>query len=669
MATQDVGTGQTYTTPQAWEDALPGTLTEPEIGEGLAEEFTGALNMSGVTTSAANYAEFRAKAGARHDGRAHDVSALGNCRINHSGAVATIQANLNYCRIAWMDIKGPGNNAFACIVVDNVTTSAVYIHHNIIHNNGANAGANPGLLLDDGSAFVAYVYNNIIYGFGADGIRITAVDAGSLIYNNTIAFCNVEGSGVAAGIRANVDTDPVIKNNALFSNQNLDLRGTEGTIDYNATSDATGDDEGANGIPSLTTTDQFVSGTSTYSTIDLLLKAGADIIGEGEDLSGSGLPDAALDITGATRSGAWDIGASQYDSPVSTPSISSAAIVAGVMTITGTGFGTKATAAPFKFQPFVDTEEGDDYADAGFDIMYGGSELNHVDMSDGIGGGSWLYTSPGGGEETFTYFGHTLEDVDEIFVSHWVRIRRMTVPTQGGDDGQYKGVRAGIRTGSDPSANMYILNPKYSFSTYSDVEDTDSLSGPDAYTYNAPTGLINTYFPEGNYNVPLISNTWQYCEVHYKFNDLGQANGIQRIRFNGTQHVDLTNMQPRTDAGEFIGYVQYCPSLAGSLAYAEFEARFSRIYLDTTPARAFLGNASTLAACTGRFMISPSAWSSTEITAGSASLIPYGYDWLYVVNADGEYNSSGFEYTPEDVEESTATNSRTGIGLGVGLGL
>lgn len=311
---QDVGTGQTYTTKQAWEDSLPATITEPEIGQGLAEEFTGALNLSGITTSAANYVEWRAKAGARHDGRAHAVSGLGNCRTNHSGAVSTIQANLNYCRIAWDEIRGPGNNTFSCIIVDNVTSSEIYIHHNILHNDGASIGANPGIYLDDGSAFIAYVYSNIIYGFGADGIRIFAVAAGSLIDSNTIAFCNLEGAGGGAGIRANVDADPAIRNNASFSNQNLDIRGTAGTMDYNATSDGTGDDEGANGLANLVTTSQFVSGTSTYSTIDLRLKAGSALIGEGQDLSGSGLPDVTLDITGAVRSSTWDIGAHQFSS-------------------------------------------------------------------------------------------------------------------------------------------------------------------------------------------------------------------------------------------------------------------------------------------------------------------------------------------------------------------
>lgn len=319
MATQDVGTGQTYTTWQAWEDSLPATTTEPEIGEGLAEEFTGALNMSGITTSAANYVERRAKAGARHDGRAHTVSGLGNCRTKHSGAVATIQANLNHCRVAWDDIEGPGNNAVSCLVIDNITSAAVYIHHCIFHNDGASTGATPGITLDDGSTFVANVYNNPIYGFGSDGIRIFGLSTGSLIYNNTIAFCNLEGGGGAAGIRAVSDPDVVIKNNACLGNQTFDIRGTEGTMDYNATSDATGANEGANSLSGLTITDQFVSGTNNYSTIDLRLKAGADLIGEGEDLSGSGLPDAALDITGAIRSGAWAIGAHQYSSATGHP--------------------------------------------------------------------------------------------------------------------------------------------------------------------------------------------------------------------------------------------------------------------------------------------------------------------------------------------------------------
>jgi hypothetical protein len=74
-----------------------------------------------------------------------------------------------------------------------------------------------------------------------------------------------------------------------------------------------------------------------------------------------------------------------------------------------------------------------------------------------------------------------------------------------------------------------------------------------------------------------------------------------------------------------------------------FEIRVSRISIDTTRARVFLGNAATLSACTGRYIVKPSAWASGSITATHAANAPTGYQWVYVANSAGEINTSGFQ--------------------------
>lgn len=330
------------------------------------------------------------------------------------------------------------------------------------------------------------------------------------------------------------------------------------------------------------------------------------------------------------------------------PVISSASLRSGIIQVSGSNFGAKSAAAPFKFQPFTATSQGQAYAQVGFDFVGGnnsGAAHNYCDMTDGVGGGSWLHLTPGGGEESFSHFGHLLPgNTEAIYASYWVRLHRLTSAT-GGRTGQFKAMRSGLRTGSDPVANMYYVDPKYEFSCYIDVTNLSALTGPNSGSHNA-AGDIQQYYPENAYDVPLISNTWVFCEIYYRLNSLGQADGIQQVRFNGTQNVDLRDRQPRTSASEYLGYIQYNPGLANDFDQSAWEVRFSRIYLDTTRARVFLGDAATLVGCQGRFLLSPTSWNDTSVAAGSATNIPAGYNWVYVSNRDGEINVNGYALSP-----------------------
>lgn len=326
------------------------------------------------------------------------------------------------------------------------------------------------------------------------------------------------------------------------------------------------------------------------------------------------------------------------------PAISKATLSNGSLKIGGSNFGGKAVAAPHKFQPFIGTTQGQTYSQAGFDFVAGNNSAaarNYVDMTDGMGGGSWLHITPGGGAESFSHFGHLLpEKSNAVYASYWVRMRRLT-PATGGRTGQFKAMRSGIRTGSDPIANMYYVNPKYEFSCFVDVMNFSALTGPNAGSRNA-AGAIQEFYPERAYDVPLINDSWIFCEVYYRLNTVGQADGIQQIRFNGTQNVDVRDRQPRTAASEFLGYMQYSPGLSNDFAQSSWEVRFSRIYLDTTRARVFLGNAATLAACKGRFLLAPTSWNDTAVSVGAATNIPAGYNWAYVSNHNGEINATGY---------------------------
>ena len=325
-ATETLGTGETYTTIQAWQDDLD--ANDQYTGECKGEVFA-RVSFFGGTYTATKYPHLTVQSGAEHDGRAHEVSAAGNARIEYSGGGTLVYISDDNVRVSWLDMKGPGNNTSSIIFL--AAEGTIFIHHNILHNNHANAGHNKAIY--PASAADARIYRNVVYGTGYAGIYPFGGVAGSVIHCNTIYECNYWEDAFAGGIRTG-DTDYIIMDNASFDNPNVDILGVDGTLDYNATSDGTGDDEGANGIANLTTADQFVDPTTTWADTDLLVKAGADLIGAGTTFSAETYPEIDVSIdkgaTRATITGAWDIGAAQYVAVAGGLSTSLLALVIGM---------------------------------------------------------------------------------------------------------------------------------------------------------------------------------------------------------------------------------------------------------------------------------------------------------------------------------------------------
>ncbi len=306
-ATETIGTAETYTTIQAWENAL--AADHPHTGECKAEVFAG-VSFSDESYDSSNYPHITVQSGAEHDGRAHEVSGVGNARIEGSNMMNIVGA---YVRVSWLELKGPGNVNAKAVSTGSASVGTI-VRHCIIHNNHANSGTTNYGFYTNAQSGVAKIYRNIVYGFGSSGGRCLYGTAGSAVLNNTFYECNFGESGLHGGLRTG-DTDFEIKANASFDNPNVDIRGVAGTLDYNATADGTGDDEGANGIANLTTANQFVSPTTTWADTDLLVKAGADLIDAGTSFSTATYPeiDVAIDkgATRATIDGTWDIGAGE----------------------------------------------------------------------------------------------------------------------------------------------------------------------------------------------------------------------------------------------------------------------------------------------------------------------------------------------------------------------
>jgi hypothetical protein len=193
----------------------------------------------------------------------------------------------------------------------------IQVRHLLVHNDQASAAVDQHLININDADCLAKVYRCIGYGGGASGIASTAMAANSAILHNTIWGCNPTNNGSRGGI-ATSDTDPTIEANACFQNLVADVRNLAGTLDWNYTSDATGDDEGANGLANLTTANQFTNPTTTWAATDLRNKAGGALAGSSAPTRNTTtFPeiDQAANNRGVSIVGGWNVGACQYVAP------------------------------------------------------------------------------------------------------------------------------------------------------------------------------------------------------------------------------------------------------------------------------------------------------------------------------------------------------------------
>lgn len=312
MHTETIGTAQTYTSIQDWENGRDGELSEIEKGQCLSESFAENVEVNGSTTDASNYMWLTSVDDDEHDGRAHEVSAAGNARIEYEGDNIVFYIIDEYFRLDWMEISGPGNYAQAIVAMNFVGASTTHIHHCIIHNNHANNNhANYGIF-NYYEATNLKAYRNIVYGVGATGITRESSGTENDFYNNTVYECNYSESVFRCGIQSN-HADFNVKGNACFDNENGDFNDSGGTDENNATSDATGDDD----LDNLTVGNELENPTTTWADCDLRIKqSGPTTIAEaGTDLSGLTATHPEINVSADARGSTvtnWDCGATEY---------------------------------------------------------------------------------------------------------------------------------------------------------------------------------------------------------------------------------------------------------------------------------------------------------------------------------------------------------------------
>lgn len=187
----------------------------------------------------------------------------------------------------------------------------------------------------------------------------------------------------------------------------------------------------------------------------------------------------------------------------------------------------------------------------------------------------------------------------------------------------------------------------------------------------------------GNRGITDMVGKWVRMETYLKQSSPNVADGAYQVWLHTGSAGDVTTptmsdttFMSRTTSNFWrqlmFGWYNHCRRLANGSCdpaeEAEHTARiyFDDIYLDTTRARVEICDAATRASSTRCEIQIPTGWSASEITvqvnqgafpAGSAA-------FLYVINAQGNSNSSGLQITFGAAGDTTAPSSPSNLRTG-----
>lgn len=347
-----------------------------------------------------------------------------------------------------------------------------------------------------------------------------------------------------------------------------------------------------------------------------------------------------------------------------TPTIATAQLTGSSLVITGANFGTKGSAAPFFYQDYT-TRNGE--ADGDLLIgyanqrsfssnSYGSSTKVDTGLGRTAGRGALKLDISAGAADYFPHIAInssntgrgtlTSQSTDEMYVSYWVKFELVSgTPASGGI--QIKSARSGS---GGPTTNYYTNYPLYVSSLWP-KGDMSGFIGLLQETRDSSNVVSSGEHFDTTSTSAWASGSWNFVEIYQKFNTPGVADGVFRYKVNGVtmnKGIDPSSssailVRKSGDSSKHFDYSLLVPGvdIPGYTSNSKYRLLFSEHYVDTTPQHVMLGNASTLAASKGGLLCPPTSWNNGSLTVNAAN-VPSGYNWVYVTNAAGETNATGF---------------------------
>lgn len=323
MATHTIGTGGNFSTAQAWEDDIPGTLTEQRIGQVLNEELVvggTVIDFSAhVTTSSFNIileadegASFKDHANVRTNALRYNASngaALRNS--SSSGNVINFSGASDHVTVRNLQLKHDGTGTYN-YAVSVAAHGSTMLFKDLIIEGTQNSGSF-AVVYHFGETFVNCLI--VQRGTAANGIMNASTNQATIIGCTVVRPSNITAAGV--GIYPDYDGDIVKDTIVAGFTTDYQTRGSGTTnTDYNATDLS----DGASGFPDPGTdhnvysmpftTSTFVQPSDSGGTHDFRAVSSSVVDGTGV-YDGTNSPN---DISGFARSdppeiGVWELGA------------------------------------------------------------------------------------------------------------------------------------------------------------------------------------------------------------------------------------------------------------------------------------------------------------------------------------------------------------------------
>lgn len=314
------------------------------------------------------------------------------------------------------------------------------------------------------------------------------------------------------------------------------------------------------------------------------------------------------------------------------------------VTISGTGFGTKTTAAPLLYDDFEGGSNGSNIkpnnpvvGTAWDDFVGGGTQVPRYSnaISRGVSAISSLhdFETDGTYNSSLEYFNSTATTV--YFTFWWrhektsVNWRRQNKPwIQYGSNGTYPEMYTGFGSPSDTDGGIR-----------NSIQDDPAPGNATLY---------------GSTNISDIDGTWVRLEVYLVQSDVDVANGTfcywTYRSYLGTpsfvEEACSTTQKMRTQDRTWNQWHFGSYFTNDDPAGAKGRVYVDDIYFDNTRARVEICSASTWAARTHCEIQRPTAWSDTEVTIvtnqGDLGALDGGGRYIYVVDSSGGVNSDGF---------------------------
>jgi hypothetical protein len=234
------------------------------------------------------------------------------------------RAELDYISFVDMQVDAATANGdgIEIVAATSMAASKRIIINCYIRNSSGAASASQADGIKQSDNTTTEIINNIVEGFGR-GMRLaldysTAYDV--LIANNTI----IGSTDIGLNALPQSGATFVSRNNIVVGSTGSDFDTANVDHDYDISSDATA--TGSNSLINQVSTDLMTD----PSVGDFTLKTGSNAIGAGTDLSAY----FTTDITGATRTVPWDIGAFAYIAASTVPTLSAPSFVGRIPSTT-----------------------------------------------------------------------------------------------------------------------------------------------------------------------------------------------------------------------------------------------------------------------------------------------------------------------------------------------